>query len=157
MLKVEINFSLMLGFNSIIVEGADQQGKSELCKKLSSLTGWSIKHYGMPPNGFDFNDDYILGNGIIYDRNFLSEMVYSRVRGQSMRIKDPHELQYRFIANRTLLILCDRDLHYKFDGGRDEEYKKAEILNARSWYRELYVTLIMSKMKFNPNTDRICI
>lgn len=147
----------MLGFNSIIVEGADQQGKSELCKRLSSLTGYEIIHYGMPPDGFDFNDDYILGKGIIYDRNFLSERVYSKIRKENSRVPHPLELQLRFIANNTLLILCDRESDFRFDADRYEEYKELEIEKARTLYRSEYKNLFMSKMRFNPNTDMICI
>ena len=147
----------MLGFKSIIVEGADQQGKSELCKQLANLTGFKIVHYGMPPQGFDFHEDYILEDGIIYDRNFLSEVVYARIRRQPCRVKRLEALQHRMIANMTLLILCDRGSYFNFDDSRHEEYKEVQIEMAMNLYRRNYANLIMSKMKFNPNTDKLCI
>lgn len=148
---------MITGFKSIIVEGADQQGKSQLCEQLAKLTGFEIKHYGMPDGDFNFSSDYLLEPGVISDRNFMSEIVYSKIRGEKMRIQYMTWLQQMMIERGTLLILCDREHQFVFEADRDEEYKREQILKARELYRIAYYDLDMSKMRFNPNIDKLWI
>jgi nicotinamide riboside kinase len=136
----------------IIVEGADQQGKSTLCKLLSEELGWKVIHYGKPNADFDFTTGYKLPENTISDRNFLSEIVYSKVvdripRAAMMLQCNIHK------HDDTLLILLDREEHFKFDSNRSEDYDQGQILKAIGLYRKEFGRLNMEKMKLNPNSE----
>lgn len=136
----------MAKIKSIIVEGADQQGKSFIAKFLSERLDWNVVHYGMPPPDFDFYRDYILHDHTISDRNYLSEVVYSKIRKQKCRIMN-HIAIEREMKN-TLLILADRRNSFVFDN-RDEEYNEKQIYEARELYRYEFRKLSMNKMLVN--------
>ena len=122
-------------YKAIIVEGADQQGKSTLCAALSQKLGWSIQHFGNPDDDFDFKDDYLLRPGTISDRNFISEMVYSKVKGEPSRIKDLQYLISKF-KDDVLIVYVDRFDRFEFEN-RSEQYTEAQILEAREHYRDI--------------------
>ena len=42
----------------IIIEGAEQQGKSTFCKKLVDRLGLEVVHFGPPTKDFDFFGGY---------------------------------------------------------------------------------------------------
>lgn len=135
---------------AIIVEGADQQGKSTLCKKLQSVLGWDIKHYGPPSKDFDFFNDYLLEAHTISDRNFLSEIVYSTIKGNSHRVDDLDALIEEM--DDVLLVYVDRYNDFKFEA-RNEMYSEAQILQARELYRNLVSSLAMKKYIYENNQE----
>lgn len=132
----------------IIIEGADQQGKTTLCNLLQEKLGWCVMHFGKPYEGFDFIADYALLEDTISDRNFLSEVVYSRVQGRISRAQ-PTLLCNLF--KDTLLILLDREDDFVFDGSRSEAYSQEDIEKAIGFYRDEFMKLKMEKMRLNPN------
>lgn len=144
-------------FKAIIVEGADQQGKSTLCAALSQKLGWSIQHFGKPGNDFDFKDDYLLKPGTISDRNFISEMVYSKVNGEPSRIEDLQYLISNF-KDDVLIVYVDRFDSFEFDD-RPEQYTEAQIIEAREHYRDIllrgYIGINTFLFKPSANDNRI--
>lgn len=134
---------------AIIVEGADQQGKTTLCKKLQSALGWTVKHYGPPSEDFDFHGDYLLEAHTISDRNFISEIVYSTIKGKEHRVKDLDALVDKM--DDVLLVYVDRYEDFNFQH-RNEMYTYSQILEARSIYREVIAEINMKKFIFE-NTD----
>lgn len=134
----------------IIIEGADQQGKTTLCNKLQEALGWNVMHFGKPHEGFDFVKDYRLPEHTISDRNFLSEVVYSRINSKKSRAATTF-LCNMFKHDGTLLILLDREKSFVFDGSREEAYDEAAIKLAIYYYREEFNKLNIEKMRLNPN------
>jgi thymidylate kinase len=134
----------------IIIEGADQQGKSTLCNLLHKELGWDIKYFGKPFDGFNFVEDYMLNNYTISDRNFLSEVVYSKIRGEKSRAQATL-LCNIFKQSGTLLVLLDRGDDYVFDDSRHEDFTQHDIHKAIKIYREEFPKLDMEKMVLNPN------
>ena len=136
----------------IIVEGADQQGKTTLCKLLQEKLGWEIIHYGKPTEDFDFMTGYKLPVFTISDRNFLSEVVYSKVNGKQSRAAITLQSNIHK-HDETLLILLDREDHWVFDRKRHEDYKESDIVFARSIYQDEFKKVNMEKMRLNPNCE----
>lgn len=135
---------------AIIVEGADQQGKSTLCKKLQSALGWDIKHYGPPSKDFDFFNGYLLEAHTISDRNFLSEIVYSTIKGNRHRVDNLSALIEEM--DDVLLVYVDRYENFIFEP-RNEMYSEAQILQARELYRNLVSGLAMKKYIYENNQE----
>lgn len=133
----------------IIVEGADQQGKSTLCKFLAEQLGYSVVHFGKPEKGFDFGEDYAIQEKTISDRNFLSERVYSRIRQEKSKVNMP--VVKSIFSTDTLVILVDRGENFVFDDSRPEMYSETQIRKAMRFYRDEYDMLRMNKIHFNPN------
>lgn len=119
--------------NRIIVEGADQQGKTTLCNFLSENLGWPVVHYGPPGEDFDFHNDYIFDEYTISDRNFISEICYEKTKGKDHRIKNINSLQRDLFG--TLVIYVDRFENYVFEN-REEEFPNEFIIEVRKRYRE---------------------
>lgn len=128
----------------IIIEGADQQGKSEFCKLLLEMLSdkWSIKHFGMPDENFDFHLDYKTDEYVISDRSFFSEAVYGAVLGRKCRIsKYAMDDLLRYCEEHTVVFLVDRNDQFEFDITRKEEYDLDTILNVRNAY-DIYFSVL---------------
>lgn len=136
----------------IIVEGADQQGKSTLCKFLAAQLGWKVVHFAKPDENFDFVKGYMLDDNTISDRNFVSELVYSRVNDKKSRAQR-ELLANLFRTSDTLLIMVDRRSEFVFDAKRHEDYTEEQISKARMYYAYEYDMIRMHKVTFNPNRD----
>ena len=136
----------------IIVEGADQQGKSTLCKFLSDKLGFNVVHFGKPSEDFDYIKDYLVPPKTICDRSFLSEVVYSKIIGRHCLA--PQTLLCNILEKQnTLVILLDRGDDFVFDSTRKEDYTEKEIRATISWYRLVFNQIeIRNKMKLNPNS-----
>jgi deoxyadenosine/deoxycytidine kinase len=136
----------------IIIEGADQQGKTTLCNALAKELGWDIVHFGKPAAEFDFLRGYNISEKTISDRSFLSEVVYSRINDRVSRAQ-PVFLCNKFRISDTLLIMMDREDSFIFDEDRHEDYEKDQIMMAISLYRAEFKKLNMEKMILNPNCE----
>ena len=135
----------------IIVEGSDQQGKTTLVHELIKRLNWTAVHFGKPPEDFNFFTDYITESSVISDRNFLSEIVYSRVAKRDCKIHNVDLLQKALKDYGTILILCDRGESFVFDKTRHEDYTQFQIAQATSYYREEFAKLKIKKYIYNPN------
>lgn len=137
----------------IIIEGADQQGKSTLTKYLAEKLNWNITHFGKPTEEFSFFTDYIVPEHTISDRNFMSEIIYSRIRKQNCRINNLELLQQTLHEYGTILIMLSRGENFQFDGDRHEEYTQFQIYQAMAFYKEEFDNIIMQKYFINPNSS----
>lgn len=135
--------------SKIIVEGADQQGKTTLCNFLAKELGWNIVHYAKPEKNFDFGYGYAIPDSTISDRNFISERVYSRIRQEKSKV-EMQAIKDIFGVD-TLVIIVDRGDSFIFDDSRPEMYSEVQIKKAMRFYRDEYDMLKMNKIYFNPN------
>lgn len=132
--------------NNIIVEGADQQGKTTLCNAISEKLGWPIKHFGLPSPTFDFKHGYQLPKHYISDRNFISEMVYSRLQCRHCRVAENLEWLENTMCKNTLVIFADRRDDFIF-GDRKELYTEADIQKSLYLYRYVVDHVLSIKIK----------
>lgn len=96
----------------IIVDGPDRIGKTTLINFLAGFNcpdKANVLHYGIPSEEFNFDSNYRIhfesSVNQIFDRNFISEMVYSAVLGRECRIKDVDGLIKSLIDNNVLVII----------------------------------------------------
>lgn len=133
----------------IIVEGADQQGKSQLCELLLELLSdeWSLKHYSMPQEDFNFTSDYITEEKVISDRSFYSEVIYSMVLGRKCRIPGYSMRQlFAYAESKTVVFYVFReDEDFVFDKSRHEEYDLDTINRVRNAY-ETFMSVNMNNI-----------
>lgn len=139
----------------VIVEGADQQGKTTFCKKLSEKLGWEIKHFGKPDDCFDFYADYLTEPNTISDRNYLSEIVYSNFNNRMCKIQKIERLERLLQRHSTIVIVLSRDDSFKFDNKRYEDYVENDIRKAIVYYKELYNTIGLEKYMFKVSDEYI--
>lgn len=137
----------------IIVEGADQQGKTTLCNLLAEKLGWNIIHFGKPTEDFDYMDGYTLPEKSISDRNYLSEIVYARINDREHNIPDVDLLETYFSDGDTILILMDRGEKFVFDGSRHEEYTEFQVWQAIPYYRTAFAESKLRKFTINPSCN----
>jgi thymidylate kinase len=136
----------------IIVEGADQQGKTTLVNYLSEKLKWNIIHFRKPAENFDFVSGYMIPEKTISDRNFLSEIVYSQVCERKSRAS-MELLSNVFRTRDTLLIVLDREDSFIFDKSRKEDYVESDIYFAIDLYKKEFKKVNMEKMILNPNCE----
>ena len=135
--------------NRIILEGADQQGKSTCREFLENILGWDSISFGPPGKDFNFHGDYLIPERCISDRNYLSEIAYRRLMGLPHRIVNRQMLE-NIMRPNTLFVLMDRGDDYQYTH-RDELFSQQEILKVREIYREIWEDLDMLKIKVNPH------
>lgn len=136
-----------------ILEGSDQSGKSTICNKLSSLFSYPIFHYKYPYTHSDmlFEYSYKLKekNPYIFDRNFMSEMVYGELFRNSIKIYEYlPELISKYKQKKYILILC-HPFSFKFIE-RKEFFQKEQIFQAREKYFSLFNKIDLPKIIVNP-------
>ncbi|NBE51191.1 hypothetical protein [Streptomyces boluensis] len=76
------------GYRTVVLEGCDGVGKSTLGERLSTHNGFTMVHSPRTPDHLDLASRYrtiLAGDGkILFDRCFISELVYGPVhRGRS--------------------------------------------------------------------------
>ena len=142
----------MIKIDRIIIEGADQQGKSTFAKKVSELLGWPIQHFAKPDDDFNFFDDYLVENKTISDRNFISEIVYSNFRGSNHRVERVKELEVEMRKQNYLVILLDRGYEFEYED-RDEDFTKEEILKSMQLYDRVFRNISLNRIRLNAFSD----
>lgn len=140
---------MMKKIRGFIIEGADQQGKTHLCKYIQAELGWEIKHFPPPAKDFTFFKEYILKEKMISDRNFLSEVVYSTMKGNKYRIKRLTELQLQLNRKGVVIIVLDRNNSDNLKE-RDELYTSDQIRTAIGLYKAKFDSILMEKYFINP-------
>jgi len=129
---------------NIIIEGADQSGKSILASNLAEELGWKLIHYGPPGKGFDFFNDYLPEEGVntIFDRNYISELVYSKIDGHMHRIKRLKELEKVFKGLSTIVIVLYSTRKIQ---KREERFTRKQIKRARKLYGKVFHKITVEK------------
>ena len=144
--------------NGIIIEGADQQFKSSICEKLSEATGMPIIHYGLAHDGYDYCEGYFRDidkykTGLIFDRSYMSELVYGPVMRNSCNItpEKKKKIEDRFNKLGYFLVVLERH-DPKWVSDR-EEYVPEDISNKIiEKYREVYLDINIEKYFLDPTS-----
>lgn len=160
----------MKKIGGIIIEGADQQGKTTLIKKLASALGkkFDVKvvHLTAPVGQIDFEHEYTRHLSmydesvpIIFDRHYMSELVYGSVfRGKPGITEDMKDRIEELFRDRNYLLVMLERKDYKWEE-RSEMYTQADNLKVMEKYNEVYDSFNVDKMKidaFRPDAvDRI--
>lgn len=128
----------------IILEGCDGVGKSTIAEMLAEkhgcdilhMTAWGPKNYTSYLHRYD-------QTGLVSDRSFISEMVYSRVLGRDSKVTDEmfeNLLMYVKMQGFNIVILyCDVDsLLYRLNDHSDES---DEIIASLEKLQKEYVAI----------------
>lgn len=140
--------------NGFVVEGADQQGKTTVVDKFVK-TGRTSYKFGVPDEHFDFSEDYKtpFKNGFtVYDRSFVSEIVYSSVMNRLVRVIDKTDLEKFFSTNRFVFLFLERKNYNWSD--REEEYTKDLNSLFIDRYREEFTRLHCEKYFLDPEDEK---
>lgn len=129
----------------IIVEGADNVGKTTLCEALCKATSLPYAHLSRPPVGFDHLGGYVSNiTPRVQDRWHLSALVYGMMLGTGRwPIRDEYALIQRYLewaGAITILLIADEPswLSAKLDESKKRElYAKPTIMAANDGFRLL--------------------
>jgi len=138
----------------IFVEGADEAGKTHIAKTLAKLYGlqyWKNEdgpeffagseggfkkllkyHYSKLPKMCNMLES--LGSGIIFDRNYISESVYSNVYGRETHPEIIAKLEDTYAAMGAITIYCYKTEYKKFQDDHIRFHEIADIQAAYSIY-----------------------
>lgn len=105
----------------IIIEGADGVGKSTIAKKIAEKFNLSLVHFtNKDPRDLDFYYQSLRKNNVVYDRNFLSEMIYPKIFNRPEKLKE-YEFQYLLEKAKELDIKIIIINNYDFELKNFEE------------------------------------
>lgn len=140
----------------IIVEGCDQQGKTTFCALLQKKLGYGIYHFNAPGPYTDFSKEYtelLKYDDFIFDRSYLSEMVYGPLfRGKSGITPElQRQIECEFIQRGYIMVYLKRKNF--MPETRAEMYKNDEIMRAYHAYDKAYETVSMPKITVDAFDD----
>ena len=152
----------MKKIGGIIVEGAEQQGKSTFCSALSSSLGIDIVHmhkgYGFVGGKFDYLTGYFYDidsrpGPFIYDRSYVSELAYGKVFGRKNITPDIQAgIESRFKEMDYFLVLLELNRPWI---SREETVSREQNEKVKEAYREIFPTLNIDKFVVNPTEGAI--
>jgi len=125
----------------IIIEGCDGVGKSEICKELKLWTGGSVVHLDENINDYRCFVDLASVDNIIFDRQIISEVVYSKVFGrkQNISFEDLHIFLYNYRKAGGKVFIIDRELDEieKALKERNEDFDYVKMMQIRELYLDI--------------------
>lgn len=137
-----------------IFEGADQQGKTTVIETL--FKDRKVAKFGAPGPGFDFYEDYItpyvIDGCTVYDRSFLSEIVYSRVLGRKVRVRELEKLLSFFNDMDFVFIFLEIKNFVWQD--REEMYDAELNVKFLAEYRKLFEEIKCEKYFLDPTDPK---
>jgi thymidylate kinase len=141
----------------IIVEGADQSGKSTFCEKLQELTNMPIIHFGIPKPGTDLDTEYIKDipqndyNPIIFDRSYLSELVYGDLfrKGAGISFAGKRKIEEFLRSCNYIMVLCRRK-NYQWKDRPEEDYTEEDNLRVIRKYDDMFEFVGIPKIIVDP-------
>ena len=146
----------------IIVEGAEQQGKSTFCDKLFRRLGVEIIHmhkgYGFVDGKFDYLTGYFYDidrrpGPFIYDRSYVSELAYGRVfQRRNIMPEILQGIESRFQDLGYFLVLLELNLPWI---DRAETVTQEQNEKVKTAYREVFPQLKIDKFLINPTDDAV--
>ena len=142
----------------IIVDGAEQQGKSTLCEKLGKMLNYPVYHFGPPPDGFDFFDDYFkpLENAskpTIFDRSYTSELVYGTYFDRChIDLDRQFEIESRLLELGFIFVLSELSIPWI---NREETVNRKQNREIKKMYRKMYNTVTIPKLIVTPDQKGI--
>ena len=146
----------------IIIEGAEQQGKSTFCRKLNEKLGIEVIHmhkgYGFIDSRFDYESGYFFDidrrpGPFIYDRSYMSELTYGKVfKRDNITPEIQARVEDRFRELGYFLVLLELNNPWIH---REETVTREQNERIKEAYREVYPTLKIDKFIINPSTDAL--
>lgn len=142
----------------IIVEGAEQQGKTTFCKKLQERLGIEVIHYGPASKDYDYFNGYFVdidqrGGPFIFDRSYISELSYGKVFSRNnitLEIKNKIERKFSDLGYFMILLELNRPWI-----SREETVTKEQNEKVKLAYREVYSDLNIDKFVIKPNEQAL--
>jgi len=151
--------------NGIVIEGAENTGKTTLCTKLMSKIRIPYLHMsresGFKKGKFDYVNGYLdkvkeHNKGCIFDRYYVSELVYGRVRGIENITKDMQEQIESFLRERRYFVVLLDTERIPWDGKRLHSISYEVNICIKELFREVFETLNIDKMILDPvNNDSL--
>ena len=146
----------------IIIEGAEQQGKSTFCDKLIKRLGIEAVHmhknYGFVNGKFDYSTGYFYdidrrSGPFIYDRSYVSELVYGKLfQRNNITPEIQANIEKRFIKLGYFLVVLELNQPWII---REETVTKEQNEKIKMIYREIYPTLTIDKFLINPTDEAV--
>ena len=126
----------------IIIEGCDGTGKTTIAKKLAKKYKCDVIHMtSKDPKDFNFYSQSLRKTNAIYDRNFLSEMIYPKVfkRNGSALTEQEFKLLLKQARDEDILIVILTASRYDISTRLNERVNEPEeILKKYVWIDKQY-------------------
>ncbi len=140
----------------LVLDGADQQGKSTLAEKIQEKVNMPILHFSIPDENTNFETEYIKDiakhneQPIIFDRSYVSEMVYGDIFRGGSKVTPEIKKYVETILNghNYIFVLCKRKNYQWKD--RDEDYTKDDNVKVMEKYDEVYDSINLPKIIVDP-------
>ena len=140
----------------LCIDGADQMGKTTLGKKIQEKLNMPIVHFGIPDGNTNFETEYIKdigknnGQPIIFDRSYVSEMVYGDLFRGGSKITPEIKTYIEDILNAHgyIFVLCKRK-NYKWED-RKEDYTKDDHVQVIQKFDEVFEQINIPKIIVDP-------
>lgn len=144
----------------IIIEGAEQTGKSTLCRQLATKLGFELVHmhkdYGYVDGVFDYYSGYFYdidrrpGN-YVYDRSYVSELVYgSLFKRDNIDAQLQGKIERRFAELGYVFVLC----HWDGDWiDREETVTQEQNRVVAATYDRVFETVSLPKLRLCPRRE----
>lgn len=142
----------MKEIGGFIIEGADQQGKSYVCRKLNEALNYRIHHFSRPSDDTDFMFEYTMpveqfDVPMIFDRSYVSEIVYGNIfRGGSKVTPEIKEYIEKYFNERNYVMVYLKRKNYKWID-REEMYTEKDNLTVMSMYDDVFPTITIPKIQ----------
>jgi len=115
----------------IIFEGPDRCGKTEIAKNLADILDYQYfknteEHNNFKKGSFNVSIELkyitsllsnieVKGNGIIFDRFFISEYVYAKMYKRSLNLKEIKHYDSLYAKSNAKIIYCYKDKYRTYD------------------------------------------
>lgn len=146
----------------IIVEGAEQQGKSTFCEKLSKRLGIEVIHmhkgYGFVDGKFNYLTGYFYDidrrpGPFIYDRSYVSELAYGRVFDRkNITPMILRGIESRFQDLGYFLVMLELNKPWI---DREETVTREQNEKVKEAYRQIFPELKIDKFLINPTDEAV--
>lgn len=154
------NFIKNISSVGIILDGADQSGKSTLAERLGKLIQTNYYHYDPPKNVHDWVKEYTKflkyetkDAKVLVDRCYLSEMVYGPIFRTHSGVDSVAKMEIENILQerKYIYVLCHREDfgEHNFDY-RNELYDFEGIMKARDSFVNEFEKVNLPKIRVNP-------
>lgn len=142
----------------IIIEGAEQQGKSTFCSKLTKRLGLEVVHFGPAAPDFDYFSGYFVDidsrpGPFLFDRSYVSELAYGRVFGRkniTPEIQSRIEAKLQDLGYFVVLLELNRPWI-----DREETVTREQNELVKQAYRKVYPTLSVDKFLLQPTDEAV--
>jgi cytidylate kinase len=140
--------------SAIIIDGAEQQGKSTFVKNLSKeLNIKNIFHFGIPDKNFNFIESYfnnfIPNETIICDRHYMSELCYGKLKNRNnINNQLITELENRLNKLNIIYVIVEMNKQWI---NRKEYINESENETIKQYFRYFFnKSNLKNKLFLNP-------